>query len=47
MSASFDEQRATLKTCKDAGDISVSEYSVALVDLRRRVLDAPSARDAG
>ena len=32
MAASFDEQRAALKICRDAGDISVVDYSLRLAE---------------
>ena len=35
MSASFDEQAAALRACKEAGDIAVVEYATALAELRR------------
>ena len=33
MSASFEEQRAALLVCKNAGDISVAEYASAIAEL--------------
>ena len=35
MSASFDEQAAALRVCKEDGKISVLEYAIALAELRR------------